>query len=508
MKRLLIPIGVGASAYAIDKYYYASLGERLVRALYTFGSIAYDYSYGLSKYPSTDALHQACADKLLHVLMTNRGLYIKLGQAIANQGAVFPPAYQRTFAKLYDDAAVDPWHEIDSVLQRNLGPDYESALFSSFDHRPIASASIAQVHKATLKDGTPVAVKVQHDYIRKQIGVDLLVYRAISKLYERWFGIPFSFFTRYVSDQLIKEVDFVHEYNNAEELRRFLTDDNITEVYIPRNYPKLIHKQVLVSEWIDGVSLTDKQRLLDNGFNISKVLRQYLHVFGRQIFSYGFVHSDPHPGNLLVRNHHGSQQLVVLDHGLYIGLPEKFRLEYCELWKYLFALDRRGIKDVGARWGINSTDLFATMVSLRPTKELNKSDNRDFRQLLVNFLSDEAKFPLQLLFLSRTMRMMQNLNQSLGSPVNRMNLLTKEAVTALTQQNLSLGFRSSEVSLWLRTSDLWTLTRIQIGLFLSNVVFVLVRLKQMLGGSKYGGEGIEDYIEQYMKNTAESLRWH
>lgn len=497
---------IGGTLYAIDSYK-GSIISRSTRALYVFLSIAYEYSLGLDKYPDVSVLHQKAADLLLDVLMKNKGIYIKYGQAIANQGSIFPVAFQRGFIKLYDDAAVDDWANVDAVLRSNLGPNYETEVFTSIDHTPVASASIAQVHKAILRStGEPVAVKVQHDYIEKQIGADLWVYRFSSKVYEKVFSMPFSFFTQYVSDQLIKETDFVNELENAEKLRQFIANDGDTKrmnIYIPKNYRQFTTKQVLVSEWIDGVSLTQKDRLLDKNFDLRVIMNQYLTIFGKQLFDYGFIHSDPHPGNLLVRFTGRKQQLVILDHGLYVQLPEKFKFEYAELWKCLFSFDRAGVRKIGESWGIQGTDLFATMVQLRPmlteAEAKDFKDDRNFHDLLKDFLSDERKFPLELIFLSRTMRMIQNLNQNFGSPCNRINVLTVEAVKSLvahTSRDKSLPFSQ-------KIGELFGLLRVQLSLFTSNLIFYYIRIRQVLKGDRYGGkgEGLEDFMEIYMKNT-------
>ncbi|KAK6461569.1 putative mitochondrial chaperonin [Scheffersomyces coipomensis] len=503
LRSVAVVIGIGGSVYTVDKYVYSSLLARSIRSVYTFLWVAYEYSMNTGRYNDINELHEKSAESLLNLLMTNKGLYIKLGQAIANQGSIFPIAYQVRFERLYDNAPVESWEVIDKVLKDTYGENYETEIFDSIDHTPIASASIAQVHKGVLKDsGDAVAVKIQHSYIDKQIVIDLLVYRLIAKVYEKVFDLPLSLFTRFVSDQLIFETDFVHELENAEKLRSFINNDSSLSpynVYIPQNYRELTTKFVLVSEWIDGFSLIDKQKLLDAKFNLSLIMKQYLTLFGRQIFKYGFIHSDPHPGNLIARfDNHNKQQLVLLDHGLYITLPETFRVEYSNLWRYLFSLDTKGIEDIGHKWGIGGTELFAALVQLRPVltnTDVEIEDHRNVNSLFQDFIGDEKKFPLQLLFLTRTMRMIQNLNQGYGSPVNRVNLLTKASIDALATEKS------------VRLSDYLDLLLIRFNLFFSDVIFYMIRLRQVLLGDRYGGKGkgFEDYIEVYMQNTARSL---
>ncbi|KAK6457007.1 ABC1 family-domain-containing protein [Scheffersomyces xylosifermentans] len=505
VRPVVVSLCVGGTIYLIDSYAYSSLLTRSVRALYILLWIA--YAYGTNKEDNPEELHEVASESLLQLLIANKGLYIKIGQAIANQGNIFPLAYQKRFAQLYDDAPVDSWARVDAVLRNSLGSNYESEVFESISHEPVASASIAQVHKAVLKDSKEtVAVKVQHDYIQKQVIVDLWVYRFTSKVYEKVFDIPLSYFTKYISDQEIKETDFIHEMGNADKLTEIIKNDPTMKnvnVYIPKNYGKYTTKQVLVTEWIDGISLTDKDRLLDAGFDLTLIMQQYLNVFGKQMFKYGLVHSDPHPGNLLSRfDSKGKQQLVILDHGLYVTLPESFCVEYCNLWRYLFSFNRKGIEDIAKNWGINSYEMFSTLVSLRPMSvdprdSAELRDKTSFHSLFRDFLGDKTKFPLPFLFLTRTMRIIQNLNQSFGSPVNRINLLTKESVDALLiNKNSKLNF-----------SDRFELFTIRVNLFFSNVIFLFIRFRQIIMGDRYGGKGVglEDYIEIYMQNTAKTL---
>lgn len=494
-KRIAAIAVTAGVVYGVDEYYYASVLQRSARAVYTLLWIALQY-YNPSKYGDIEELHEIAAEKFFNLLVKNKGLYIKQGQAIANQGAVFPAAYRHRLNGMYDAAPRDSWLEIDHVLQASLGADYETSVFEYFEHEPIASASIGQVHRAKLrKENVEVAVKVQHPYIAKQVNVDLAVYRGISRLYSRMFDLPLSFFVHYVSQQVLQEADFRIEAANAHRLEQFLALDKAMSnagIYVPTTFDEYTRKQVLVTEWIDGVSLTDRKAVEDAKLDVGKVMRQYLSVFGRQMFEYGFVHSDPHPGNMLARFHNGKQQLVILDHGLYVTLPAKFQSEYRELWKSIFCLDHSNIARIAHEWGIASSDLLITMVQLRPPRDANLSKVHSSQDLIRMMLGDEAKFPLQLLFVVRTMRMMQNLNQLMGSPVNRINVLTKSAM------NLTPLRRYEQ--------DTTRMQRVQIelGLLISNMFFWFFRLRQMLWGGD-GGNGLEDFIDDYMKQTARSI---
>lgn len=510
IKPIVVLTALGVPIYLTDLYFFESVAVRSMRALYVMLWIAYQYSMNTSKYGNMRDLHDLSAEKLLNMLMENRGLYIKLGQAIANQGTLFPIEYQKKFRRLYDDAPVESWDKIDSILQKQYGRNYESTLFDTIEHDPVASASIAQVHRGRLKgNGEDVAIKVQHSYINKQISVDLFMYRLISRIYEKVFDLPLTMFTTFVSKQLVQEVDFVHEMQNSERLRKYISNDremDLLNVYIPRTYPDITSKGILVTEWCDGLPLTSRKKLLEADIDIALTMTQYLKVFGRQIFAYGFVHSDPHPGNLLARyGKYGKQELVILDHGLYIDLPHDFRLDYCSLWKSIFLFDYNLIKKVALKWGVNSIDAFATFVLLRPFKSSKNSrslQQEGINALLRNFLSDENAFPRELVFLTRTMRMIQNLNRTFGSPVNRINILTNELIDALRSDP---GY--SSMSTFKKASDYIEYIRVKLVLLISGAIFSLIRLKQKTLGNIFqsGDLGIEDYLEQYLVNTAKEV---
>lgn len=504
-------VATTAGAYYIDTSFLSSTGVRSIRAFYVLMWIAYEYSRNSDKYENLEDLHEVTSEALLQLLMENKGLYIKLGQAIANQGSIFPVAYQKRFSKLYDEAPVTPWAKVDRVLREELGENYGEIV--QVDRTPIASASIAQVHRGRLSTGEDVAVKVQHYYMKNQIVADLAMYRLISRIYEYVFELPMTMFTRYVLDQMHHETSFIQERKNGDKLAHMIAHDNSARklnVHVPRTYPDVLTDRVLITEWIDGILMVSRERMEAAGYSAATAMDQYLRLFGRQFFKYGFVHSDPHPGNLMVRfDAHKKQQLVILDHGLYITLPDKFRRQFRDLWRYIFSLDTGGIHRISQDWGIGSSQMFTTMVTLRAPDGTDrpmrpphmgggsggggeKGEKSDIKALFRDFLSDEKRFPMELLFLMRTQRMIQNLNLQMGSPVNRINLLTKELVAA------ALAERPHWAAWW----GLW---RVRLALLVSDVVFWVFRLHQMLTGRHDSSGGIERYIMEVTKESSRAM---
>lgn len=490
---------VAAGAYYVDTYHLSATGYRSVKAFGILMWIAWEYSRNLESYEDPEDLHEATSEALLQLLMENKGLYIKLGQAIANQGSIFPIAYQKRFSRLYDEAPETSWEKVDEVLRQELGNDYDQIV--KVDKKPVASASIAQVHRGRLSSGEDVAVKVQHHYMSKQIVADLFMYRLIARVYEYVFELPMTQFTRYVLEEMRHETSFLQEAKNGDKLALLVAQDPSARnlnVHVPRTFPDVLTDRVLVTEWIDGISMVSRKKLEDAGYDVATTMNQYLSLFGKQFFRYGFVHSDPHPGNMLVRfDSKGKQQLVILDHGLYITLPPKFQAQFRDLWQYIFSLDRQGMKQISDDWGIGSTPMFTSMITLKAPEGDSGEPfvpprPESAKDLFKDFLSDEKRFPMELLFLMRTQRMMQNLNLQMGSPVNRVNTLTKELI------NTSLARRQD----WASYVTLW---RIKVVLLFSDIVFWAFRVRQYFSGRHDASDGIERYLVDLSKRTSQAM---
>ena len=253
------------------------------------------------------------------------------------------------------------------------------------------------------------------------------------------------------------------ESQNSIRTAEFVAQDSslADRVHIPKVHPEYTTKRVLTAEWIHGVRLTDRQGLLrlmapDSSstdlpsksmtpLGRSRVLpssdladfepleggtkwvmQTMVDLFCAQIFRWGWVHCDPHPGNVFIRPHplHPRRpQLVLIDHGLYVKLTPEFRRQYSELWKALLAMDLGTLFRVASQWGIGAPDLFASSVLLKPISlgghNKDKSGNAEGKEQpklsqydasvqlkgkLKNFLVDTDKMPKELIFVGRNMR--------------------------------------------------------------------------------------------------------
>ncbi|KAF8146487.1 ABC1 family-domain-containing protein [Mycena galopus ATCC 62051] len=551
-------LGVGF-IYGLDRQFNASAIGRNFRTLWACALITADYKINFTpeKSDQIPELHERVADIMFNLFTSNGGLYIKIGQAIGANAAFLPRPMQVKFARLFDDAPQIPYSEVLSVFKSEFGrpPSGPDGMFEYFDEHAVASASIAQVHKARMwpepgqaeGEGHWVAVKVQKPAVAKQTEWDLGAYRIVMWLYEKSFELPVYFIVDFVADHLRRELDFELEAENAQRTAAYVAQDPQLSktVYIPRVFPALTTKRIMTAEWIDGVRLSDRDailRLMGELPGAEKPLRggaravmqPMVELFSSQMFLWGWVHCDPHPGNVLVRPHPAAPrtpQLVLLDHGLYVQLTEEFRRDWCAVWEGLLAGEWAAVDSVTSKWGMAMPDLFASAVLNRPTKlrrgrptqspekrgkRLEDMTNYErsvmMKERLKGFLTDTDRMPKVLIFLLRNMRCASSVlftqpllnhrnNKTLGSPVNRIKIT---------------GFAASRA--FTRNTHAWWDLRTRLGEYYHYVFFRSVILSidlafwaartrqwiwQVLGlGSD--GMGFEDELERSMRGLAKS----
>lgn len=435
---LLGTSAIGGAALLYDSYFQQGAAFRTLYAVSNATVVGIDYKLNFREGRDIDALHKRNAKRLYRVITHNKGLYVKIGQSIAIQGNMLPPPYLELLTKLYDDAPMDTWEECEKTLNESLNGDY-TQVFSEFNRTPVASASIAQVHKAKLRsNGEEVAVKIQHRDIPQTTKWDLNTYKAIVWFMGYFvFKMPMYPVASYIATQVGEETDFRIEKKNTEVMRELVSKDKDTrgKVYVPEIFSEFSNKTILTMEWIEGISLSQPEQVVQNNYNTKEALNLVFTTLTKEAFDWGVVHSDPHPGNWILRRDPKTkkQQLVMLDHGLYVYMGEKLRQEYAQLWRAMFKRDLPTITRITESWGFGDPKLFASATMLQPYDERD-APKKDFKQneedaeRFRSFLKDTEKLPLQLIFVGRTQRILQGLNQLYGSPVNRMHILVDAAL--------------------------------------------------------------------------------
>ncbi len=227
--------------------------------------------------------------------------FIKLGQVLACRPDLLPLEYAKELGRLTDSVAPFPFAEAREIIEKDLGASLDS-LFLSFDPVPIAAASIAQVHRATLPDGREVMVKVQRPHIAENIARDISILRGIAQLIDshvqelRAFNVPgiVEEFRRTIN----KELDFFIEGSSAAQLRNNFRDSDT--LCVPEVHAGLSSKRVLVLEKIDGVRIDDYAGIERMGFTRKDIAMKGASAFFKMVLRDGLFHADPHPGNIFV----------------------------------------------------------------------------------------------------------------------------------------------------------------------------------------------------------------
>lgn len=229
--------------------------------------------------------------------------YIKLGQFIASTPSIFPRPFVEEMQKCLDSVRPVPFMEIRKILEKELEGDL-SDFFSHIDEKPIASASIAQVHAATTREGLDVVIKVQRPDIETMLKTDMNLIYVITLILETILpGLNKSGISDIISEfrkSILLEVDFIKEAQNIEEFERHLMEIGESRAIVPRVYHYLSTKKVLTMERLYGVPLTDVKTLSGYVDDPQTTLLDALNIWFSSLGTNGFFHADVHAGNLLV----------------------------------------------------------------------------------------------------------------------------------------------------------------------------------------------------------------
>ena len=252
------------------------------------------------------------AKKLYRAFVRFRGVYIKVGQVLSMMGGFLPPIFAKELEALQDAVPPQRTKTMTAVIERDLGKKVD-ALFTSFEPRCLAAASLGQVHRATLKDGRQVAVKILYPGIRDVIRVDMRVIRWALKVYKLF--VPVSNIESLydaVKDMLRRETDYELESRNMQRMAQNF--DSYPRFEFPEPITEFCARDVLTMTFMDGHKITDHALITGLGLKRETVAKTLIEGFYKQLFIDRFFHADPHPGNFLVRKAaDGSAKIIVLD---------------------------------------------------------------------------------------------------------------------------------------------------------------------------------------------------
>ena len=255
--------------------------------------------------------------------------YIKLGQILSTRPDLVPMEYIDELSRLQDKIPAFSFEQVRNVVSEEFGMPPED-LFDSLEEEPFASASIGQVHRAVLKDGESVAVKFQRPGIQKIIEVDLEIMLHLATLAEHHieelsFHRPVKIVEEFAKT-LEKEIDYKNEATNMERVARYFLDD--PHVYIPKVFRDTTTTRVLTTEFIEGIKISDVDKLEAAGLDRQILTARGADVVLKQIFSQGFFHADPHPGNIFVLP---DNVICLLDFGMTGIVDRQTREDFVDL---------------------------------------------------------------------------------------------------------------------------------------------------------------------------------
>jgi ubiquinone biosynthesis protein len=255
-------------------------------------------------------VHERNARRLQHGFTELRGVFIKLGQVISVLGGFLPAEYRQALATLQDQVPPRPFEEVKGRLEEAFGAG-ALQLFASFEREPIAAASLAQVHKATLADGRELAVKILYPGIERLIARDLFVLGLFQPILSRVFPIVrFDRVLAQLGAMLRRETDYQSERRNMERLRVIFEDKR--DVVVPSVVPELSRAGVLSMSFEAGTRMADVLREPNPELDRTELARLLTESYFTMLFEHHVLHADPHPGNFLVRP---GPVLVILDFG-------------------------------------------------------------------------------------------------------------------------------------------------------------------------------------------------
>jgi ubiquinone biosynthesis protein len=265
--------------------------------------------------------------------------YVKMGQIVSSQASVIPSEWETELEKLQSNVPPFPEAEVREILEEDLGAAPEE-LFAAFEIQPLAAASTAQVHRATLFNGDEVVVKIQRPGIQRQMKADLGVMQRVARVAAARSGglraIDLEGMVEQFSVSVLTELDLPGEAYNSMRLAENMA--TLEGVHIPRIYTEYLTSRVLVMEFVEGVKISDVDAIDAAGLDRTTVANNALRAVVKQLLIDGFFHADPHPGNILVDLQTG--RVIFLDAGMVGHLDLNQRLNIIQL---LFAVQQQDV---------------------------------------------------------------------------------------------------------------------------------------------------------------------
>ncbi|KAF2075516.1 hypothetical protein CYY_003157 [Polysphondylium violaceum] len=426
---------------------------RNLRVIYTGAKITLYfkyYLYGLNRGDPEFAenlkkANALSAQAMVDLCKQNKGIFIKVAQILASLDHILPKEYITSLSVFQDAAPYEPFSEVERLFKLETGK-HPDDIFIDFERLPINSASLAQVHRAKIRldngELQEVAVKVQYPELNKRFDKDINSLKNVLDYMTYLFPqFEFTWLLPEATMCLEQELDFINEGNNGERMAVLFKDN--PQLSIPKVYWKQTTKRILTMEFIHGVRIDNKNGLEQLGIDFKELYYLFSNVFAEQIFIHGFLHSDPHPGNIFVRRlADGRPEIVLLDHGLYRKIDNQVRLDFCHLWKSVCLGDIKSSEYYAKRLGAGDySKHLGTLLNLRP------EESRSNLRLMRRELGDQAlgaintilkNLPKEILLVLKTNNLIRQITTHFGIE-NGFLLMAKTCIKGIYVDNSLLS---------------------------------------------------------------------
>jgi ubiquinone biosynthesis protein len=412
--RVLIRHGFGSLVDQLGLLPALSLPRRLLRR-------------GLSEPPLSTAEHVRLAIEELGPT------FIKLGQILSTRPDLLPPDVIHELAKLQDTVPPADWDGVKARIETELEGSIDE-IFAAFDTQPLAAASLAQVHAATLPDGQDVVVKVQRPDIEEVIAVDLEILFDLARLVQErtplgeMYDLPeiaegFAFTLR-------AELDFRREGRHADRFRRNFADEPM--LTIPQVYWDYTTTRVLVLERLRGIKIGDMEALDTAGVDRHALAVNATRITLKQVLEDGFFHADPHPGNFLVME---GGVIGAMDFGMVGRLSSDLRSDLARLYTAVATLDSEAMVEEFIRMGAASRQIDRAGLQRDLERLLDKYMTLSLGELRAQEIMEDVlpvafrhrlSFPADLWLLEKTVAMMEGLGVQLDPHLNVFEVVSEE----------------------------------------------------------------------------------
>jgi ubiquinone biosynthesis protein len=410
---------------------YQQIGRILTR--YGFGYVLTQLGIGRAitpglerlRFSSSEILRATPAERVRMVVEELGPTFIKLGQILSTRGDIIPVEFIRELEKLQDTVPPTPFPPIQAQVEKELKRPLPE-VFPTFDPTPVASASLGQVHLATLASGEEVAVKVFRPGVAKTIETDLDILLELATLAEKrtdwgeYYGV--TSLAQEFADTLRTEQNYEQEGHNIDRYRQIFAEE--AYVHVPEVYWDTTTRRVLTMERIEGIKITDVDALREAGLDCKVVARRNIRILLKAVLQEGFFHADPHAGNFMVLPH---DVVALMDFGIMGHLDHAERLGLVQLFVGLFRqeTDRvvEALSDLGiATRAADRRNLARDLDRLRMRYfglELERIRARSFVEDLMGLaFANRLRMPSNLVLVFKTIAMLEGISLQLDPDIN------------------------------------------------------------------------------------------